>query len=300
MRAGEQAHRFAEGEAVLRRGRLHGSELVEHPAESVAIDFDPASAHQVQAVRRGEQLLDLRRGQRFAVEADAHLEVEQRVRAETRRRLAPDGGGDLRTWRTIRPPGARHAHDDARGLEAGHIGQQLKRLGGRPAQRVIDLARVDHRLQPRALGGGALDRQEQREQPRLVGGAGVFAQRAAERQVLRLGVRRQLRRVGRQKRERRVIVPAVLGEVEMDAADEMPRRVLALEKRLDRRLRFGELGSKRRGDLSPERFENARPSGTRRRSSAARPRRAPRARSSAGAGMGAWCAVEIGMRADGS
>ena len=52
VRAGEQAHRFAEGEAVLRRGRLHGSELVEHPAESFAIDLDPAAAHQVQAVRR--------------------------------------------------------------------------------------------------------------------------------------------------------------------------------------------------------------------------------------------------------
>ena len=54
--------------------------------ESVAIDFDPASAHQVKAVRRGEQLLDLRLGQRFAVDGHAHLEVEQRFRTE------PDGG----------------------------------------------------------------------------------------------------------------------------------------------------------------------------------------------------------------
>ena len=42
----------------------------------------------------------------------------------------------------------------------------------------------------------------------------------------------------------------------MDAADEMPRGTLPLKKRLDRRLRFGELGSKRRDGLSPERFEN--------------------------------------------
>ena len=73
--------------------------------ESLAIDFDPASAHQVKAVRRGEQLLNLRLGQRFAVEADAHLEVEQRLRAKARRRLAPDGGRDLRTWWTICAPG---------------------------------------------------------------------------------------------------------------------------------------------------------------------------------------------------
>ena len=101
-----------------------------------------------------------------------------------------------------------------------------------------------------------MDRQEQREQPRLVRGACVFAQRAGKRQVLRPGLRRQVSRVGRQKRERRFIIPAVLGEVEVDAADEMPRRALTLEKLLDRPLRFGEFGSKRCRGLSPERFKN--------------------------------------------
>jgi hypothetical protein len=55
---------------------------------------------------------------------------------------------------------------------------------------MIDLAGIDHRLQPRTPGGGALDRQQQREQPLLIGGACVFAQRAAERQMLRLGLPR--------------------------------------------------------------------------------------------------------------
>ena len=121
---------------------------------------------------------------------------------------------------------------------------------------MIDLARVDHRLQPWALGGGALDRQEQRQQARLVGDASVFAQRTAERQVLRPGLRRELRRVGRQKRERSLIISAVLGEIEVHAADEMPCRALTLEKVLDRPLRFGEFGSKRCRDLSPQRFKN--------------------------------------------
>jgi hypothetical protein len=48
--------------------------------------------------------------------------------------------------------------------------------------------------------------------------------------VLRLGVLRELRRVGRQKRERRFVIAAVLGEVEVDTTDEMPRRVLPLER----------------------------------------------------------------------
>src|SRR6266849_10423488 len=74
--------------------------------------------------------------------------------------------------------------------------------------------------------------------------------------MLRLGLLGQLCRVGRKKRERRIVVSAVLGEVEMDAADEMPRRVLALQKLLDRHLRFGKFRSKRLGDLGPERFED--------------------------------------------
>ena len=69
------------------------------------------------------------------------------------------------------------------------------------------------------------------------------------------GLRGQLGRVGRQKRERRLIIAAVLGEVEVNAADQMPRRALTLEKLLDRRLRFGELGSKRLSGLGPERLE---------------------------------------------
>jgi len=42
----------------------------------------------------------------------------------------------------------------------------------------------------------------------------------------------------------------------VDAADKMPRRVLAMQKLLDGRLRFAELGSKRLGDFVPERFED--------------------------------------------
>jgi hypothetical protein len=65
-----------------------------------------------------------------------------------------------------------------------------------------------------------------------------------------------LRRVGRQKRERSLFIPAVLGEIEVHAADETPRRAPMLEKLLDRPLRFGEFGSKRGRGLSPERCKN--------------------------------------------
>ena len=77
MRAGEQAHRLAEREAVLPGFCFDRSKLREHPAKPVSIDFYPASAHEMQAVRRGQQRFNLCRRQRITIEADAHLEFEQ-------------------------------------------------------------------------------------------------------------------------------------------------------------------------------------------------------------------------------
>ena len=68
--------------------------------------------------------------------------------------------------------------------------------------------------------------------------------------------RRELRRIRREERERRLFVDAVLGKIEMDAADEIPCGAAALEKRLERFARFGELGVKRRVELVPQRFEH--------------------------------------------
>ena len=55
--------------------------------------------------------------------------------------------------------------------------------------------------------------------------AGVFAQRLASGTMLRPGLRRKPRRVGRHEGERRLRVAAVLGQVEMHAADQVPGRV---------------------------------------------------------------------------
>ena len=46
---------------------------------------------------------------------------------------------------------------------------------GRPAQRVIDLAGVDHRLQPAALLGGALHRHQQRQQALAIACAPAYS-----------------------------------------------------------------------------------------------------------------------------
>ena len=95
----------------------------------------------------------------------------------------------------------------------------------RPAQGVEDLARVDHGPEPRAGLGRPLHGQEEREQPVLLRRAGVLAQRLAEREVLGLAVGGEARGVGREEGEGRLVVLAVLGEVEVDAADQVPGRV---------------------------------------------------------------------------
>jgi hypothetical protein len=46
-------------------------------------------------------------------------------------------------------------------LQPRYIAQHLHRLPRRPAQRMEDLARVDHALQPRAIAAGALHRKQQ-------------------------------------------------------------------------------------------------------------------------------------------
>ena len=53
------------------------------------------------------------------------ISAEQRVRAETGRRLAANRRAHPRAWRTIRSPRARHAYHDAGGFEEGEIGQEL-------------------------------------------------------------------------------------------------------------------------------------------------------------------------------
>jgi hypothetical protein len=70
--------------------------------------------------------------------------------------------------------------------------------------------------------------------------------------MLRLGVRRQPRRVGGKERERRRFVFAVFGKVKMDAADQVPSRIASLQEFLNPAFRFRQLESKSRIQFLPE------------------------------------------------
>src|ERR1043166_6364813 len=101
---------------------------------------------------------------------------------------------------------------------------------------------------PAALLRCPLHRGEQSQQALSVFGAGVFLQCLAERQVLCLALRRQARRIGRDEGERCFFVLPVLGEIEMDASDQIPGRVPRLEERLHRQAGLLQLGIERRVD----------------------------------------------------
>lgn len=60
-----------------------------------------------------------------------------------------------------------------------NIAQQRECLLRAPAQRVIDIAGVNHPPQQAAMLGSALHRHEQREQTLALGGASIFLQSLA-------------------------------------------------------------------------------------------------------------------------
>ena len=108
--------------------------------------------------------------------------------------FAAHGGRHPRPRRPMAPPGGRHAHDDARRLEPRDVAEDLKRLPRRAAQRVEDLARVDHGPEPgaasrpraaragaaRAAGPSSPPRRT-RAAPGRAGGAGPCRGRRAAR-----------------------------------------------------------------------------------------------------------------------
>ena len=273
--AGDEPHRLGEPDAVHRRA-LDRAQPIERRAQARTIQLDPPPAQEAQAIAAGEQLGELGVGERLAVERDRRAEVEQRVAAEPGRRVRADGRrrGGARGSPAV--PAGGHTHDHAGGLELRRVDEQAHRIGRRPPQRMEQLVVLDHLDEPRARVGRAPHRLEQRAQLRLRARARVFVQRLAERDVLRRRARAEPRRVRREERERRRVVAAILGEVEADAADEVPRRVTRAQERRDVGVadRGHERGVERTPDLGDDHIGDV----IRRRSSAARSRRTRPAR----------------------
>jgi len=188
----------------------------------------------------------------FPVEGYLHLEVEQSIHPDLRRRLAADRHFHLRTRRAILAPARRHTHHYASALQSWDIFQGCQGLRGAPAQRMVNFARIDHGLQPRALLSRALDRHQKRQQVFAVACPGVLLQRLAERQMLRLRLHREPGRVGRQECKRRVFVLPVLGKIEVYAAHEVPGGMATFEELLHREIGCSQFGIEGRIDAMPQ------------------------------------------------
>ena len=70
--------------------------------------------------------------------------------------------------------------------------------------------------------------------------------------MLRLAFGRKAGRVGRQKREWRILVPAVLGKIEVHAAHQVPGGMTALEELLNGEPGLGQLGIEGLADSPPQ------------------------------------------------
>lgn len=116
---------------------------------------------------------------------------------------------------------------------------------------------LDHGFEPCAALCRALHGKQQRQQPLLICRAGVFAKCLTEWKMLGLGMDRKLCRVRCQKRERCGFIFTVFSKVEVDPADEVPRRMTPPQEILNRALRFRELDQERLVQFSPQRSKCA-------------------------------------------
>src|SRR5215472_7324115 len=98
----------------------------------------------------------------------------------------------------------------------------------------------------------ALDRHQKRQQALAVLCPGVLLQRLAERQMLRLRLKRKSRRVGRQECERRVLVLPILREIEVYPAHKVPGGMAAFEELLHCELSDSQFGVEGGIDAVPQ------------------------------------------------
>src|SRR3954454_9944922 len=115
-----------------------------------------------------------------------------------------------------------------------------------------DFACIHQSLQPRAVLGGALDGQEQREQALAVPRTRVLLQGPAERQMLRLGLSGKPGGIGRQKRERGLLMSPVLSKVEVHPTNQVPGWLAAFEELLHGEFGLSPFGIERHIQGSPK------------------------------------------------
>ena len=225
--AAQEPQPLGKRNAFFAMGFLESFPMVEDPLKLVAVHLSPPSANLYQALLAPQNLLPFLFAECLAVERERHLKIEHRAESKALRFSRTYGDADRRTGQPLPP--SRHAHEQTTFLEDRNFAQEPVRFARCPALRVIDPLGIDKFANQRALFRRALHGSEQREQRRAVLGARVFLQRAAQREILRLGLVRNPVRVGGQKSKRTFRIALILGQVEGHPADEVPKGIARLE-----------------------------------------------------------------------
>ena len=118
---------------------------------------------------------------------------------------------------------------------SGTLERKHEASRGLPAQGMKDFAGVDHRLEPDACLGGPLHRQKERQELVFVRRPRVLAQGLTKRQMLCLGPRGKLRRIGCHEGERTFRIAAIFREIEMHPSDQIPGWMETLQEVLQAR-----------------------------------------------------------------
>ena len=117
----------------------------------------------------------------------------------------------------------------------------------------IDRAGIDQLGQPRHLLGGALQRYEEIQQRLAILARGGLFEGLRQRPVLDLAAGPRAHRIGGEEGERVILVAAVLGQVQADLADGVPRGMARVEPRGDRPTMRADLLGERTIRLGPAR-----------------------------------------------
>ena len=233
--ASDHAHGFTKTETTLGGNALDLAEIFHHSAQPLAVNLHPTPSNQREPIGLSQQLADLGRvnvspssvtSMRKSSSAswptpDSNLPPTLAVTCGRGGRFARQVAG-IRTT----TPALSSCGTSRRSCMAS------RRL---PPQRVENLARIDHGLQPRAASDARCTGRSSDSRRSLLAAPAYSPQSLPQRKMLRLGVRRQPRGISRQKSEGRCFVLAVFGQVEVHAADKVPRRVAAFQETPGRR-----------------------------------------------------------------
>ena len=252
---GEQAHGLGEAHAARQGLGPDLAPLVEHLAELVGVRLDPAALDEHQPCAGPQQGLQLSFAQGLAPQGELDAEVQQRVEAQHRGPLVPHRHRHHRAGASPGAPPVGQAQHQARPLEGFGLAQKGVGRGRGPGQGVVDLAGLQHVLDERAVLGCALQWGEQRHQLAAPARTGVLSQGAAQGHVLDLLPSRDMAGVGGDEGEGVAGIALVLGQVQADAARQVPDRIAARQEALEVAIALGGALGQRLARLRPQPLE---------------------------------------------